>query len=98
MPRCSHALRRHPLRHGWRSPTFLAVPVAAALPIEMVDGQPLTMHAVGMGLDGSDLIFFGRWSDSGGIPIATRAPRDRVVSVTTDGSTHGLRAPRRDAS
>jgi hypothetical protein len=50
--------------------------------IEMVDDQHLTVDAVGMGMDGPDLIFFGRWPEEGGIPIANRVPRERVVSVT----------------
>ena len=66
--------------------------------VDMVDDQHLTVDAVGMGIDGPDLVFFGRWSESGGVPLANRVPRDRVVSVTTDASAHDPRGPDRDAT
>jgi hypothetical protein len=46
-----------------------------------------------MGIEGPDLVFFGRWSAEGGIPMGNRVPRERVLQVTTDAASHDPRDP-----
>ena len=53
--------------------------------VEMVSGPPATVRAIGMGMDGDEVVFFNRWPTGGGPPRAgTRIDRTRVLSVTTD--------------
>lgn len=52
--------------------------------VDLVDGTHLNVPAVGMAVDGDHLLFFSRWSESGGMPTGNRVPRERVVTVTTE--------------
>ena len=53
--------------------------------VEMVGGSPAAVRALGMGMDGDEVVFFNHWPSSGGPPRAgTRIKRTRVLSVTTD--------------
>lgn len=67
---------------------FWPPPARLRFRIDLVDKQHLNVDAVGMGVDGADLVFFARWSEDGGIPLATRVPRERVLAVTTDAAVH----------
>jgi hypothetical protein len=69
-------------RRFWPPPQWLR------FHIELVGHKTVTVDAVGMGIDGSDLVFFSRWSENGGIPLSNRVPRVRVLSVTTDVAVH----------
>ena len=56
--------------------------------VELIGHKKLTVDAVGMGIDGNELVFFSRWSEQGGITLSNRVPRERVLSVTTDAAAH----------
>lgn len=62
---------------------FWPPPVTIDFRVDMVDGSHLDVSAVGVAVDGDDLLFFSRWSERGGLPIANRVPRERVTAVTT---------------
>jgi hypothetical protein len=70
------------VRRSWPPPLRLRFQV------ELIGNKLLTVDAVGMGIDASDVVFFSRWSQQGGIPLSNRVPRESILSVTTDAAAH----------
>jgi hypothetical protein len=57
--------------------------------VDLVDGTHLDVPAVGVAVDGEHLLFFSRWSEGGGVPLGSRIPRERIVTVTTAATLSG---------
>ena len=62
---------------------FWPPPLSIDFRVDLVDGTHLDVPAVGVAVDGDDLVFFSRWSERGGVPMGSRLPRERVAAVTT---------------
>jgi len=62
---------------------FWPPPARIDFRVDLVDGTHLDVPAVGVAVDGDDLLFFSRWSDAGGVPSGSRVARARVTAVTT---------------
>ena len=52
--------------------------------VDMVSGDPVRIRALGVAMDGDQVVFFNHWPTGGSRPVGTRIERSRLVSVTTD--------------
>jgi hypothetical protein len=54
------------------------------------DGSAGKIRALGLALDGDDLLFFNHWAQQSP-PAGTRVPRANVISITTDAAPRAAR-------